>query len=99
MNRYFAETLVSELDEGDSVWIHDYQLMLLPYFLRQMLNERQKDVRIRFFLHTVFPASDFFRILLVGKDILAGMLHSDVIGFRNPDYTEISSRTAKKICT
>jgi len=35
----------------------------------------------------VFPASDFFRILPMRKDILKGLLNCDVVGFHNLDYT------------
>ena len=97
VNRSFAESLVSDLSEGDIVWIQDYHLLLLPSFLRQALSECKKEVRIGFFLHTVFPASDFLRILPVRKDILAGLLHCDLIGFHNPDYTEHFLQSCRKI--
>lgn len=95
-NRCFAESLVPALREGDCVWIQDYHLLLLPFFLRQSLNDHM-NVQIGFFLHTVFPASDFFRILPVRKDILAGLLNCDLIGFHNPDYTEHFLQCCRKI--
>jgi trehalose-6-phosphate synthase len=97
VNRYFAESLVPALREGDCVWIQDYHLLLLPSFLRQALSERHMNVQIGFFLHTVFPASDFFRILPVRKDILAGLLNCDLVGFHNPDYTEHFLQCCRKI--
>ena len=39
---------------GDTVWIHDFHLLLLP----RMLREANRDLRIGFFLHTPFPASE-----------------------------------------
>jgi trehalose-6-phosphate synthase len=97
VNRCFAESLVPELSEGDVVWIQDYHLLLLPSFLRQALIKCQKEVRIGFFLHTVFPSSDFLRILPVRKDILAGLLDCDLVGFHNRDYTEHFLQSCQKI--
>jgi len=97
VNRCFAECLISELRDGDVVWIQDYHLFLLPAYLRQALIERKKEVRMGFFLHTVFPASDFLRILPVRKDILAGLLHCDLVGFHNLDYTEHFLQSCQKI--
>jgi trehalose 6-phosphate synthase len=62
VNRCFTESLVPELGEGDVVWIQDYHLLLLPSFLRQALSKCKRAVKIGFFLHTVFPSSDFLRI-------------------------------------
>ena len=44
---------------GDLVWVHDYQLLLVPALLR----EPRPDVRIGFFLHIPFPSSEIFGIL------------------------------------
>jgi trehalose 6-phosphate synthase len=55
------------------------------------------NVWIGFFLHTVFPASDFFRILHVRKDILRGLLNCDLVGFHNPDYSEHFLQCCRKI--
>lgn len=97
VNRCFAESLVAELGEGDVVWVQDYHLLLLPSFLRQALKDCKVEVKIGFFLHTVFPSSDFLRILPVRKDILAGLLHCDLVGFHNPDYTEHFLQSCQKI--
>jgi len=98
VNHCFAESLVPELSDGDVVWIQDYHLMLLPSYLRRALDESsKKQVKIGFFLHTVFPSSDFLRILPVRKDLFAGLLHCDLVGFHNPDYTEHFLQSCKKI--
>jgi trehalose-6-phosphate synthase len=97
VNRCFAESLMPELSEGDIVWIQDYHLFLLPSFLRQALKDSKMDVRIGFFLHTVFPDDDFLRILPVRKDILTGLLNCDLVGFHNPDYAEHFLQSCQKI--
>ncbi|KIW36691.1 uncharacterized protein PV06_11106 [Exophiala oligosperma] len=96
VNRYFAEALLPELRAGDAVWIQDYHLLLLPSFLRQALNRCKKDVKIGFFLHTVFPSSDFLRILPVREGILGGLLNCDLVGFHNSDYTDHFLQSCQK---
>ncbi|KAK7883594.1 hypothetical protein LTR67_011093 [Exophiala xenobiotica] len=87
VNSIFADSLADNISDGDLVWVQDYHLCLLPSLLRQKVKAMgKKNVKIGFFLHTVFPASDFFRILPVRKNILGGLLHCDIIGFHNPDY-------------
>jgi trehalose 6-phosphate synthase/phosphatase len=82
VNEAFAAEVASEYRPGDTIWIHDYHLMLLPGLLR----ERLPDARIGFFLHIPFPASEVFRILPWRRDILRGLLGADLIGFHTFGY-------------
>jgi trehalose 6-phosphate synthase len=61
--------------------------MLLPEMLRQRLRDR-KNIKIGFFLHTPFPSSEIYRILPVRENLLAGLLHCDLIGFHTNDYAQ-----------
>jgi alpha,alpha-trehalose-phosphate synthase [UDP-forming] len=83
-NAAFADAIVGAVNEGDSIWIHDYHLMLLPTLLRKRLEHL--NVKIGFFLHTPFPSSEIYRILPVRKQILLGVLSCDLIGFHTYDY-------------
>jgi len=47
---------------------------------------RVPDIKIGFFLHTPFPSSEIYRILPVRREILLGILYSDLIGFHTYDY-------------
>ena len=82
VNEAFAEVVVREYGPGDTIWVHDYQLMLLPMLVRQ----RCPDARIGFFLHTPFPSSEVFRILPWRQQLLTGLLGADVIGFHTFAY-------------
>ncbi|MDB4976114.1 MAG: Alpha,alpha-trehalose-phosphate synthase [Myxococcaceae bacterium] len=82
VNERFADAIAEELRPGDTVWIHDYQLMLLPAYLRQ----RAPDARIGFFLHVPWPSSDVFRILPSREEIIQGVLGADLIGFHTDSY-------------
>ncbi|GLH73905.1 bifunctional alpha,alpha-trehalose-phosphate synthase (UDP-forming)/trehalose-phosphatase [Geothrix limicola] len=82
VNQRFAEAAAERAEPGDSVWIHDYQLMLVPRYLREL----RPDLRIGFFLHIPFPAYEVFRILPWRELLLQGVLASDLVGFHTPGY-------------
>jgi trehalose 6-phosphate synthase/phosphatase len=84
VNARFADAVVRAFRPGDDVWVHDYQLMLVPEMLRRALPE----ARIGFFLHTPFPASEVFRTLPCRERLLRGVLGADVIGFHTAAYRQ-----------
>lgn len=82
VNLKYAELTARHAAPGDLVWIHDYQLALMPALLR----ERAPDVKIGFFLHIPFPSSEIFRVLPWRDEILRGMLGADLVGFHTFSY-------------
>ncbi|SFD14217.1 glucosylglycerol-phosphate synthase [Massilia yuzhufengensis] len=84
VNRLFAEQAAREAAEGALVWIHDYNLWMVPAFLRPL----RPDLRIAFFHHTAFPSSDVFNILPWRRDIIGSLLQCDYVGFHIPRYVE-----------
>jgi glucosylglycerol-phosphate synthase len=84
VNRIFAEQTAVEAAEGATIWIHDYNLWMVPTFLRPL----RPDLRIAFFHHTAFPSSDIFNILPWYRDIIGSLLQCDYIGFHIPRYVE-----------
>ena len=84
VNRKFAERVLAEYRPGDVVWIHDYQLMLVPGMVREALPE----ARIGFFLHIPFPAAEIFRILPWREEILRSLLGADLVGFHTYAYVQ-----------
>ncbi|CUM45889.1 Alpha,alpha-trehalose-phosphate synthase UDP-forming [Debaryomyces fabryi] len=85
-NRKFAITIAQQVEDNDMIWVHDYHLMLLPQMLREEIENKKKNIRIGFFLHTPFPSSEIYRILPVREEILVGVLSCDLIGFHTYDY-------------
>ena len=81
-NRRFHDAVLKWLRPGDLIWVHDYQLMLLPAMLRARLPE----ARIGFFLHIPFPSSEVFRTLPWRREVLDGLLGADLIGFHTFSY-------------
>lgn len=88
-NRKFAEAVARHYRTGDLVWVHDYQLSLVPGMLRELV----PDARIGFFLHIPFPSSDVFRLLPWGKQILEGLLGADLVGFHTYSYARHFERS------
>ena len=83
-NELFLESVLPHLDNNDTVWIHDYQLMPLARMIRQ----RFPNITIGFFLHIPFPSFEIFRLLPHPwqEELLHGMLGADLIGFHTIDY-------------
>ncbi len=82
VNQLFADKAVEQLEDGDAVWVHDYQLLLVP----EMIKKKKPNVTVGFFLHIPFPSYEVFRILPWRKEIIQGMLGADLIGFHTYDY-------------
>ena len=85
VNLNFRDELLKVIQADDTIWIHDYHLMLLPKLLRDSV----PDAKIGFFLHIPFPSYEIFRMLPKDwrRDILEGMLGADLVGFHTYDYT------------
>ncbi len=93
-NRQFAQQLESILQPDDWIWIHDYQLMLLPDRIRTVF----PDASIGFFLHIPFPSVEIFRLMPRPwrQALLQGMLGADVIGFHTFDYAQYFLRAVSR---
>jgi trehalose 6-phosphate synthase/phosphatase len=93
VNRTFAEKVLETVHEGDLVWVHDYQLMLLP----AMLRAAAPDLKIGFFLHTPFPAYEIFRCHPRRRELVAGMLGANRIGFHAFGYLRHFCSTVQRL--
>lgn len=93
VNAKFAASAQAELRQGDLIWIHDYHLALVPEFLRRT----HPDLRIAFFWHIPFPQVDVLAVLPWAREILSGLLGSDVLGFHLREYGENFLTCAEKL--
>ncbi len=82
VNERFADVVAANYQPDDLIWVHDYQLLLLPAMLRRRL----PDARIGFFLHIPFPSEELFRTLAARNRVLEGILGADLVGFHTPAY-------------
>ncbi|KAI1361550.1 trehalose-phosphatase [Xylaria arbuscula] len=90
-NLQFANKIMEVYKPGDIIVIHDYYLLLLPSMLRQ----RVPNMYISFFLHCPFPSSEYLRCLPRRKELLEGLMGSNLIGFQSYSY----SRHFTSCCT
>lgn len=81
VNEKFRDLILSQAEPEDTIWIHDYQLLLLPMMIREAL----PDTTIAFFLHIPFPSQELFRLIPWREDLLRGMLGADLLGFQTYD--------------
>lgn len=84
VNQKFAEHAAREAAKGAVVWIHDYNLWMVPAFLREI----RPDVTIAFFHHTYFPSADVFNVLPWRHEIVGSLLQCDFVGFHIPRQSE-----------
>ncbi|OGJ85658.1 MAG: hypothetical protein A2268_16795 [Candidatus Raymondbacteria bacterium RifOxyA12_full_50_37] len=94
-NTLFADALLQEIRDDDFIWIHDYQLFLVPGLVR----EKRPHAHIGFFLHIPFPPFELFRMLprQWREAILQGMLGADLVGFHTFDYCQNFQKAVSRI--
>ncbi|MFC2119117.1 bifunctional alpha,alpha-trehalose-phosphate synthase (UDP-forming)/trehalose-phosphatase [Bacteroidota bacterium] len=93
VNFLFAEAILATAKQNDMVWIHDYQLMLVP----DLVKSKRPDLSIGFFLHIPFPSYEVFRILPYREKIIQGLLGADLIGFHTYDYARHFISSVKRL--
>ena len=93
VNKKFADCVIKYAKKDDVVWVHDYQLLLLP----KMIKESRPDLTIGFFLHIPFPSFEIFRIFPWRNDLLEGILGADLVGFHTFDYQRHFLSSVKRI--
>lgn len=95
VNQSIAQKIVDCYKKGDTIWVNDYHLLLVP----NMIREKLPDAKIGFFLHVSFPSSEVFRCLSTRKELLEGMLGADCIGFQTPEHARHFLQTCNRILT
>lgn len=95
INQLFADKVAEVYQPGDVIWVHDYQLMLLPHMIRTKI----PDATIGFFLHIPFPSYEIFRLLPSEwkRQLLTGILGADLIGFHTHDYVQHFIQSAQMV--
>lgn len=81
VNNKFRDVVLQVAEPGDIIWIHDYQLLLLPGLIRS----EAADVAIGYFQHIPFPSFELFRLIPWRCELLEGMLGADLLGFHTFD--------------
>jgi len=93
INARFAAAADAAAADDTLVWVHDYQLMLVPALVRRRSPRRH----LAFFLHIPFPAPDVLRIYPWSRALLRGVLGADLVGVHVPEYAEHLVTAARRL--
>lgn len=93
VNRKFRDAVLEIAEPGDTIWIHDYQLLLLP----GMIRAEQPELTIGFFLHIPFPSYEMFRLIPWRAELLEGLIGADLVGFHTYDDVQHFLNAAVRI--
>ncbi|MGZ3943561.1 MAG: bifunctional alpha,alpha-trehalose-phosphate synthase (UDP-forming)/trehalose-phosphatase [Mucilaginibacter sp.] len=93
VNEKFKNAVMAVAEPGDTIWVHDYQLLLLPELIRREM----PDISIGFFLHIPFPSYEMFRLIPWRAELINGILGADLIGFHTYDDVRHFINTATRI--
>lgn len=93
VNFLFAQAAAEQAEDDAIIWIHDYNLWLVPIYLRQM----KPNARISFFHHTPFPSPDVFNVLPWRNEIMESLLACDQVGFHIPRYAVNFANAARAL--
>lgn len=92
-NCKFAEAVIEQTTDEDLIWVQDYHLFLVPGIVRANAPRR----KLGFFCHIPFPDYEVFRVLPKRREILLGLLGSDLIGFHIPQYVTYFLECVEKL--
>ena len=82
VNKAFNDAVLRVATATSSVWVQDYQLLLLP----EMLKLHLPKMHVGFFLHIPFPEARALAKVPEADRLLKGMLGADLIGFHTKNY-------------
>lgn len=95
VNEKFKNAAIETVNDGDTIWIHDYQLLLLPCLIRK----EKPLVTIGFFQHIPFPSYEIFRLIPWREELISGMLGADLLGFHTFDDVRHFLSAASRLST
>ena len=93
VNHRFAMAIAEVAAPGATVWVHDYQLQLVPAMVRSI----RPDVRIGWFNHIPFPPVELFAQLPWRRALVEGLLGADFLGFQRADDAQNFLRCCRRL--
>ncbi len=94
VNRRFAEAISQVAADSATVWVHDYQLQMVPEYLREI----RPDLRIGWFNHIPFPPVELFGQLPWRRDLIYGLLGADFLGFQRASDATNFLEACRRLC-
>ena len=95
VNQRFADAACAELAQGGTVWVHDYQLQLVP----RMIREQRPDAKVGYYLHTPFPPLELLARLPWRHQVLDGLMGADVVGVQTQADARNVLAGIRRFCT
>ncbi|MDH5770284.1 MAG: trehalose-6-phosphate synthase [Candidatus Bathyarchaeota archaeon] len=92
VNEKFARAITEEAKADDLIWVHDYHLSLVPRLIRDLA----EDAKIAFFWHIPWPPLEAFLTIPWKREILEGLLGSDLIGLQTQRHAKNFIECAEK---
>ena len=83
-NDIYARHALQVADLDATIWVHDYELLLVGQGLRRLGHRGP----IGHFLHVPFPTRELFETLPWGRELIEGMLAFDLLGFHTEQWAE-----------
>ncbi len=93
VNMNFASIAATEASATSVVWVQDFHLAITP----MMIRARRPELPIGLFWHVPFPPQEVFRVFPWRRELLAGMLGSDLIGFHTRPYVNHFQNACERI--
>ena len=101
VNRNFAEETARAVEDVESpiILLHDYQLYMVPLFLREQLGENAGDAFISLFIHIPWPEPDYWRVLpeYIREGVLESLLEANLVAFHTQRYARNFIDTATQV--
>lgn len=95
VNEKFADAVVEEVDDDETIWIQDYHFMLTPEMVRERVSD---DTTLKHFWHIPWPSTDTFEVCPQKTELLRGMLANDEIGFHISEYKDNFIECVEQYC-
>ena len=92
VNKKYARAALAEIDGNEMIWVQDYQLSLVPKFIR----DEKPNTKIAHFWHIPWPPAEIFNTIPWRREILEGLLSNDLIGFHTEQQAINFMETARK---
>ncbi|MFG2223589.1 HAD-IIB family hydrolase [Streptomyces sp. NPDC048644] len=89
VNAAFAQHIGVHAEQGATVWLHDYNLWLVPGILRAV----RPDLRVGLFHHTPFPPPATFALLPHAAQLRASLACLDWAGFHTAEFARHFEQT------
>ncbi|MEF8799301.1 MAG: trehalose-6-phosphate synthase [Candidatus Bipolaricaulota bacterium] len=92
-NEKYAQAVLDAYRPGDTVWIHDYHLAILPGLIRDKIPEAE----IGLFWHIPWAPWENFLKIPHDREIIESIMSADLFGLHVSDYVENFFRCVEKL--